>query len=131
MRLTESLQLDDKTAATFIPTLTALEQSQRKCVQENHRMMRELRQELSSKNHDPGKLASILEKMQQNHREIAKLRERMFDAAKDGLSVEQQARYLLFQHDFMREMRGMISSARGGNGPARNMRSGPAEPSDE
>ena len=32
------------------------------------------------------------------------------------LTVEQQARYVIFQQEFRREMRGMISGARG-NGP--------------
>jgi hypothetical protein len=73
-----------------------------------------------------------MEKMEKNNQETMKLREKEIEAAKSTLSVEQQARYLLFQQDFMREMRGMISGARGGMGPGRGpgmgggqMRGGP------
>jgi len=119
MRLTETLKLDEETAAKFIPLITSLEQKRRDLMRENLQTMRELRDYLASRNPDEKKLKSVMEKMEKNHQETVKLREKENEAAKGSLTVEQQARYLLFQQDFMREMRGMISGARGGMGPGR------------
>ncbi len=132
MRLTETLKLDEETAAKFIPLITSLEQKRRDLMRENLQTMRELREYLASRNPDEKKLKSVMEKIEKNHQETMNLRGKEIEAAKDTLTVEQQARYLLFQQDFMREMRGMISGARGGMGPGRGpgmgggqMRGGP------
>jgi Spy/CpxP family protein refolding chaperone len=135
MRLTETLKLDEETAAKFIPLITSLEQKRRDLIRENQQAMRELREYLASKNPDEKKLKSVMEKMGKTHQEMMKIREKEIEAAKGSLTIEQQAKYLLFQQDFMREMRGMISGARGGMGSGRGpgmgggkMRGGPGQP---
>ncbi len=137
MRLTETLKLDEETAAKFIPLITSLEQKRRDLMGENQQTMRELREYLGAKNPDEKKLKSVMEKMEKNHQEVMKTREKEIEAAKGNLTVEQQAKYLLFEQDFMREMRGMITGARGGMGPGRGpgtgggkMRGGPRTPAD-
>ncbi len=132
MRLTEELNLDEKTAAKFIPAITSLEQKQRNLMRDNEQLMRDLRQTLAAKTPDQGKIRAALDKMFRNHQERNKLRDKEFEAARESLSVEQQARYVIFQHDFMQEMRGMLAGARGrgagrgGMGPGgRGMTGGP------
>lgn len=118
MRLTEELKLDEKTVATFIPALTAAERKQMDLLREGRRMIRELRSNLNAKSKDAARLTSILDKINKNDQEMSKQRGKIFNIVREHLTVEQQARFFLFQHDFMRDMRGMIAGARGkGRGP--------------
>ena len=64
---------------------------------------------------------SLLEKLEKNRQEMQGLKDQELKGLKDILTIEQQARFLIFQHEFQREMRDMISGARGKGpgGPAR------------
>jgi hypothetical protein len=81
-----------------------------------------LRSSLKAPSPDAGKLKSILERLEKNHHEMVGLKEKELKGLKDILTVEQRARYVVFEREFMREMRGMIAGARG-NG--QGMRGGP------
>lgn len=123
-RLTDALKLDEKTAAKFIPAISALDRSRRDLMQANQETLRELRAALDTGKPDERRLKAALDKLRLNHREMMKLQDKEFDAARDHLNIEQQARYSLFLQDFRREMRGMIGRARG-DGPGRGgMRGG-------
>ena len=65
---------------------------------------------------DEGRLKTTLDKIEKSQRELIGLREKEMNGLKGMLTVEQQARYVIFQQEFRREMRGMIAGARG-NGP--------------
>lgn len=133
-RMTEALRLDEKTAAKFIPLVTVLDQRRAELYRGNLDTLRELRGLLEPVPPDEKKLRAALEKIEQHHREMMKVRERELEAAKDHLTIEQQARYVLFQHEFQREMRRMIRRAqgepgmgtpgRGGMGPGTGPRQG-------
>lgn len=116
-RLTEELKLDEKTAARFFPAISGLSQKRNELMRENMEAQRELRLYLEAGRPDERKIKATLDKMEKNQREMTRLTEKEIDATKDHLTVEQQARYYLFQQDFQREMREMISGARGGMGP--------------
>ncbi len=124
-RLTEALQLDEKTAAKFIPAISALDRSRRELMQTNYEIKREIRAALEAEKPDERKLKTALDKLRQNHREMMSLQDKELEAAKNHLTIEQQARYVLFQQDFRREMRGMIGQARGGGPGMGGMRGGP------
>jgi len=118
-RLTEELKLDEKTAAKFIPVITALDRKRRVLMRENRLMLEELRNQLSAPQPDENKLKTAVGKLEKNHREIMSLRDKEISAIKDNLTVTQQARYFLFHQEFQREMRGMVESARKGTGKGR------------
>lgn len=132
-RMTEALKLDDKTAAKFIPVISSLDQKRAELMTENMAMMRQIRLALDSGKPDEKMLKTAIEKMERNHKEMMQIREKEFEAMKEHLSVEQQARYIVFQREFQREVRHMINSARGGGrgrgpammGPGRGMGPGP------
>jgi Spy/CpxP family protein refolding chaperone len=115
-RLTEELKLDEKTAAKFIPLITALDQKRRALMRENRLTMEELRNQLNAPQPDESKLKAAVGRLEKNHRDIMSLREKEISAARDNLTVIQQARYFLFHQEFQREMRGMVEGARGGTG---------------
>jgi Spy/CpxP family protein refolding chaperone len=117
-RLTEELKLDEKTAARFIPAITALDRKRRSLMNENRHAMQELRTELNAQQPDEDKMRTAISRIEKNHREIASLREKELQAARENLSVAQQARYILFKQEFVREMRSMMEGARG-SGPGK------------
>ncbi len=126
-RLTEELKLDPQTAAKMAALLGSVEQKRRTIVQEQMGAMRELRDSLRAGSPDERKLKGLLEKLEKNHHEMSEIRDKEMKGLKELLTVEQQARYLVFQQEFMREMRGMIAGARGGGqgpGPGPGMRGG-------
>ncbi len=135
-RLTDELQLDEKTAAKFIPLLSALDQKRRTLLKENQEILREMRMLLNVPQPDQGKLKSAINKIEKNRDEMLNLRTKEFKVLKDNLTVQQQAKYLLFHQEFQREMRGMVEGAlegaprRGGMPPGQGrapMRGAPPE----
>lgn len=137
-RLTEELKLDEKTAAKFFPAISGLSQKRNELMRENMEAQRELRLYLEAGKPDRKKIKAALDRLENIHHETAKLTEKEIDITKDHLTVEQQARYYVFQQDFQREMREMISGARGGGqgvrgpgqrgpGSGRGMRGGQRE----
>jgi hypothetical protein len=124
-RITEALQLDEKTAAKFIPVITAIDQKRRALLQENQETMRELKIMLHATPPDEAKLKVAIGAIEKNRRDIFSLRDKEFGAARDSLTVTQMARYLLFNQEFQQEMRGMVEGARNprrgdmGPGPGR------------
>jgi len=137
-RLTEELKLDTNTSAKLSSLLSSFEQQRRDIMREQMTTMREMRLSLRSAKPDESKLKAALERLEKNHRSMQELREKEFRALKDILTIEQQARYLLFQQAFQREMQGMIAGARGdgkgmGSGPglgSGRMRGGAGGPPD-
>jgi Spy/CpxP family protein refolding chaperone len=112
-RLTEALKLDEKTSAKLAAVLGSLDQQRAAIMRDNMVTIRELRSTLKAGNPDEKKLKAALEKIRKNQDAMMDLRKKETHEIKDILTLEQQARYLIFQHEFGREMRGMISGARG------------------
>jgi len=113
-RLTEALKLDEKTAALFIPAITALEQKRRDLMKENRNIMQEMRLLLQASPPDEGKLKAAINRIGKNRQEIAAQRNKEFEAARKSLTVDQTARYIIFNQEFQQEMRGMLDDARVG-----------------
>ena len=118
-RLTETLKLDEKTAAAFIPVITALEQKRRELMKENRHIMQEMRLLLQASPPDEGKLKAAISRIGKNRQAIAAQRDKELDAARSHLTIVQTAHYIIFNQEFQQEMRGMLDEARGGH-PGRN-----------
>jgi Spy/CpxP family protein refolding chaperone len=113
-RLTETLKLDEKTAAAFIPVITVLEQKRRELYKAKHEIMQEMRVLLQASPPDEGKLKAAINKVEKNRQEIAAQRNKEFEAARNHLTVVQAARYIIFNQEFQQEMRRMMDGTRGG-----------------
>jgi Spy/CpxP family protein refolding chaperone len=139
-RLTEELKLDSDKSAKLSSLLSSLDQKRRDIQRDQAETMRTLRQTLKALKPDEAKIRPLLDKLEHDHHAMQELRNRELKDLKDLLTTEQQARFLLFQQRFQREMREMISSVRGagpgktGAGPGMGsgpMRGGPAEQPDK
>jgi hypothetical protein len=112
-RLTEALKLDEKSSAQLASLLGSIDLQRRDLMNQNMDAMKDLRSSLKPPHPSESKLKPILERLEKNHREMAELKEKELKGLKDILTVEQRARYVVFQREFTREMRGMIAGARG------------------
>jgi Spy/CpxP family protein refolding chaperone len=117
-KLTEALKLDANTSAKLSAFLNPLDQQRQEIAREKMHTLSELRILLQSSKPDEAKLRAAIDKLEKNRRAMQEARSREFSGLKEILTTEQQARYILFQQEFRREMRGMISGARGG-GPGK------------
>lgn len=124
-RLTEALNLDEKTAARFIPAITALEQKRRTIMREHRQSLMELRRQMQGQQADPSRLKETIERYAASRRDMMKLREKEFDTAREHLTTDQLGRYLLFQQDFLQEVRELVSGMRGGGPGMRRPGRGP------
>jgi len=124
-RMTEALNLDEKTASKFIPAVTALEQQRRQAMHQHRQAMMVLRREVHGTQADMSRLKETIERFIASQREIMKLREKEFGTAKEYLTTEQLARYLIFQQDFLQEIRELVSGMRGMGPGLRGPRQGP------
>lgn len=93
-------------------------------MREQAETMKTLRQALRPQKPDEATIRQLLDKLEKNHNSMQELRSAEIKSVKNILTVEQQARFLIFQHEFHREVRQMIEGARGrGNerpGPGRS-----------
>jgi len=119
-QLTEELKLDDTTSAKLSSLLSSVDQKRRDLQKEQMAGMRSLRDALKQAKPDESKIKQVLTKLEQNRRGMLDLRESEMKNLKDILTVEQQARFIVFQHDFQHNMRKMIAGARHGNGPGKS-----------
>ena len=120
-KLTEALKLDADTSAKMSAVINPLDQQREAIAREQMMTMRELRTLLQSQKPDQAKLKTAIDRLEKNHIAMQETRNKEFSAVKGILTTEQQARYIIFQQDFRREMRHMISGARGGGGAGRGM----------
>ncbi len=113
-RLTEALKLDAPTSSKLSALLSSFEQQRMGIMREQMTAMRELRRLLKTPKPDESKIRSALERLEKNQHAMQALRDKELGGVKEILTIEQQARFLLFQQDFRREMQGIIADARRG-----------------
>jgi Spy/CpxP family protein refolding chaperone len=113
-RLTEALKLDAPTSSKLSALLSSFEQQRMASMREQMAAMRELRSLLKAPKPDESKIKSALDRAEKNQHALQALRDKEIGGVKEILTIEQQARFLLFQQEFRREMQGMISNARKG-----------------
>ena len=117
-RLTEALKLDAPTSSKLSALLSSFDQQRRDIMREQMTTMKQLRHLLDSPKSDESKIKTALDRLEKNRHAMEALRDKEIGGVKDILTIEQQARFLLFQQEFRREMQGMIANARkGGPGP--------------
>lgn len=114
-KLTEALSLDEGTASKLFPILGKYEKKREETENKLRQDMRALREALQEE--DEAGLRAIIGRLEEHHKALQRLKDEERGELKEILSVKQQARYILFQMDFNREIRRMIRDARERRGP--------------
>ncbi|MCI0468896.1 MAG: hypothetical protein L0Y62_02390 [Nitrospirae bacterium] len=111
-RLTSALDLDEKTSSRIIPILTTYDKKRSEIQHSLMENMRELRDAV--KGRQDTRLRGLLERTEQNHRALERAKEDEWSELKKILTVEQQARYLIFQQEFNRDIKRIMAESREG-----------------
>jgi hypothetical protein len=110
-KLTEELDLTEAEGAKVFPLLRQYEEQKRELREENRRLVREL-QRMIDAGASEGDLKKAIKALEANDQKRNKVQQEGFDKLAKVLSVEKQARYIVFQEHFRREIRGLIQKAR-------------------
>ena len=112
------LELDEEQSRTVIPIVEGLNSARREFRRERRGMLRQLQPHIEDSTRDPDDVVDLLESLyalERNHREDETA---AIDSIRASLSPVQQARFMLFQERFRREieqrLRGMMRERRGG-----------------
>ncbi len=115
-KLTEALKLDENGAAKLSAFLSSIDQQRRDIMREQMETRRELRHTLQAPKPDESKLKAAIDKLEKNRRAMMEIRDKELSGLKNILTTVQQARFLIFQQEFRRDIERMIAGARGGPG---------------
>lgn len=109
-KLTKELNLDEKTASRLFPLLNEYDK-RRSDIERNIRTdVASLRNSLHLQN--GMRIQKLLNSLEKKHDMLMKLDHEERSRLKDILTLEQQARYLLFTMEFKKEIRKLITEAR-------------------
>jgi hypothetical protein len=110
-KLTKALDLDEKTSAQLFPLLNRYDKKRAETENAMRDNMRELRESLRNKR--DAQLKSVLERVEQNHRSMQSIKDAEWEELKGILTIAQQAKFIIFQQEFDREIRKIIEETRG------------------
>ena len=110
-KLTEALDLDEKTASRLFPMLNDYDKKREEVEREIRKDIDFLKEALQVK--DESRIKDLLEVLEKQHNTLKSLGDEERDSLREVLTIEQQARYLIFRMEFRREMRKMITEAKG------------------
>lgn len=109
-KLTRALDLDEGTSARLFPLLNKYDKNRAEIERALRDDIKELRESL--KEGRQGQLKNILDRLEENHRAMQRINDEERAELKKILTIEQQVRFVLFQHEFDREIRKIIAEAR-------------------
>lgn len=109
-KLTKALDLDEKTSAQVFPLLSKYDKKRAEIEHALRNDMKNLRDALKDKR--AAQLKGILDRLEQNHRALQKVNDDERTDLKTILTLEQQARFIIFQQEFDREIRKIIAENR-------------------
>jgi len=109
-KLTKALDLDEKTSVKVFPLLNRYDRERADLEIGLRKDMKGLRESL--KDMKAGELKPLLERLEQNHKSLQTTNVEEWLELKKILTIEQQAKYIIFKLEFEREMRQVIEDAR-------------------
>jgi hypothetical protein len=121
-RLMDELNLDESTAIKFFKSLKGIDDRERQLMDEGFDLIDKLRDATDKEKVDEKEIQILLHKIKANMDAHYELKKQRFDSVKSILTIEQQAKYMLFEMNFRKDMVGLA-------GKAMNM--GPHPPRDE
>ena len=107
-RLTEFLNLDEKTAARFFPILNRYDNERENLIKQKRKTLLKLREALRAEKTDPKTLAKLVDKVNRLNDAFINLSRREQAELSKVLTLEQQAKLLLFKSEFEKRLGQML-----------------------
>lgn len=117
-KLTEALDLDEKTSTQLFPIINKYDKLRAETELSLRKGMRKLKRAL--KEERESKLKAILDELEQDHHALQRIADDEWNEMKRVLTVEQQAKLVIFKQEFDRNIRKIIAEARERRGGKRD-----------
>ncbi len=114
VRMREQLALNDQQMVTIMPKLSRRDSMTRAYFETQRKDLALLKQELLKKTPSQARLTEIMNRMKNTEQEQQDAMVKIRDEILSVLSVEQQAKFIVFEVEFEHEVRRMIDEVRGG-----------------
>jgi Spy/CpxP family protein refolding chaperone len=124
-KLMDELKLDEATASKLFTAMKGFDERNRKIMDESIDLVKQLKNIVEQGNGNEKEIQALIAKLRANMEAEHNLKLQRIDAVAGLLTVEQQAKYILFELSFKREMAGIAGRAL--NRASRSMRSGGPE----
>ncbi|RLB05266.1 MAG: hypothetical protein DRG50_07515 [Deltaproteobacteria bacterium] len=111
-RLTEELELTEEEGAKLFPLLRKYEEKKRKLRDERRKLFWKLKRMVEKSEATEEALKETIKALEENDKELQKVRIDGFNEIKKILPVKKQAKYIIFQEHFRREIHGLIERAK-------------------
>jgi Spy/CpxP family protein refolding chaperone len=112
-KLTEVLNLDEKTAAKLFPMVHDYDQQQWKLREKRHEIIKGMKAELDKEKPDSAALTKMIDAIKQNQLDIVETRNKALEDFSNVLSKEQVARMIIAISQFEREVGKRVWETRG------------------
>jgi len=119
-KLTEELDLTEETGAKLFPILHKYDEKRMELQKEHHTIMKGLKEALENVATSDEEIEAAMENMEKNALAEYDLVRQQREELKGVLSPRQQAKFILFQRQFHRELRKIIAEARERRGKPRD-----------
>ncbi len=107
-KLLEVLDLSDEQAEKFLPIFNNFQKEQKELEKAKRESLKMLENEINKEEVEHRKIEKILNDLEENRMLFEKKRENFLFAAKEVLSLEQQAKLVLFEEIFAEHIKDMI-----------------------
>ncbi len=111
-RLTEELDLNEEQAAKFFPRLKDIRKTEQMFHKQKMEIVRELK-ELLKEGAKEQEIIKVLNKFQELQKKRFESQLKEIEGIRNILTPEQQARFLVFQEEFEKEIRDLIKEVKG------------------
>ena len=112
LRMNHILDLTEEQAAMIYPRITRDEKEKHELNRNLNRLLRELRTRLRDESVGEEELAGIIQEIKALSRQLKDIDRELELFLEQNLTVEQQAKYLVFHSDFARRLRQQLEEAR-------------------
>jgi Spy/CpxP family protein refolding chaperone len=112
LRMVQVLDLSEEQTAKIFPKINRLEREKRGMNRKIGQNLRELRILVRQPNTDEEKMARLVDEIRDLRKQVRNREEELEGFLKENLTIYQQAKYLIFVQDFLRDLREKLNKAR-------------------
>ena len=112
LRMVQVLDLTEEQAAKIFPRVNRVEKEKRQINRTIGQLMRELRVKLKQPDVNPDDLSRLLDELKDLRMQVKNRDEELQVFMEENLTIHQQARYLIFMQDFLKDLREKLNKAR-------------------
>jgi hypothetical protein len=112
LRMVQALDLTEEQTAKIFPRVNKVEKEKRELNRKIGLRMRELRATVRQQDRDDEKLVRMVNEIRDFRKQVKSKDDELEGFLSENLSINQQAKYLIFVQDFLKELREKLNEAR-------------------